>query len=544
MSTSLPNIEEILSAVPHLKRGTGGVVAILKDGELLGKKAWGYADIDLRVPMTTETGFPICSISKQMVCLAYESLLREPTKVMTERDRDAGKQMDDELHKLLPHLANREDNLKLVVDDLFNMQSGIRDYWAMTTLWGARPDDKFSMLHDAPQALARTKSFHFAPGTEYSYSNVNFHVLGRIMENVSGMSLAQILTERVFIPAGMRTAALCPNTNGLPLPIVGYEGNEKIGYFKATNRIEWAGDAGIAASLEDMIAYEKYLDRSLSDPQSLYAKTSKQQTFKDNAPASYGHGLNRSHLAETTVISHGGALRGFRHMRMQIPSKRINIVVFFNYEESSGFVAQYIAKKLLGWEDQEPMRLKAASEFVGDYLDGDTQLYVTVKEGEKVGTVELRYERNAEVVKLTSETEGETPSMKVRIEGDVLHAKRSFDNRTLRANRIPKLQDAEIYQAANAEYAGTYRCDESESTFTCTSDGMTLAASFDGFLGKGPIWLMRCVGKDVWAMGNPRGLDATPPGDWTIVFNRSSGGKIQGCTVGCWLARKVDYVKL
>ena len=182
-----------------------------------------------------------------------------------------------------------------------------------TTLWGARPDDRFSLLHDAPQALDRIKSYHFASGTEYSYSNVNFHVLGRILENVSGISLAQLLAQRLFVPAGMNTASLCPNTNGLPLPIVGYEGNDKVGYFAATNRIEWAGDAGIAASLEDMIAYEMYLDRSLSDSDSLYAITSKQQEFRDGTPAAYGFGLIHTKVAGQSCIAHGGALRGFRH---------------------------------------------------------------------------------------------------------------------------------------------------------------------------------------------------------------------------------------
>jgi hypothetical protein len=62
------------------------------------------------------------------------------------------------------------------------------------------------------------------------------------------MSLAQILVERLFIPASMASASLCPNTNGLPLPIVGYEGNATVGYFAATNRIEWAGACGHAAS--------------------------------------------------------------------------------------------------------------------------------------------------------------------------------------------------------------------------------------------------------------------------------------------------------
>ena len=68
-----------------------------------------------------------------------------------------------------------------------------------------------------------------------------------------------------------------------------------------------------------------------------------------------------------------------------------------------------------------------------------------------------------------------------------------------------------------------------------------LYGSFDGYIGKGPTWLMKYIGEDVWALGNPRGLDATPPGDWTCIFKRSVDGTVEEVTVGCWLARKVHY---
>ena len=420
---------------------------------------------------------------------------------------------------------------------------GLRRFLFRTMLWGAKPDDPFSAVQDADQALDRTKSFHFTPGTEYSYSNVNFHVLGRILENVSGYSLGQLLAERLFIPAGMSTAALCPNTHGLPLPVCGYEGNEKVGYFKAVNRIEWAGDAGIAASLDDMIAYEQYLDRSWSDPESLYAYTSQQQHFKDGTPAAYGYGLARSQVAGKTAIGHGGALRGFRHSRFHIPSERISVVVLLNHEANSGATAESIAKQMLNWRNPEEVQPKPVSEWKGDFLDAETQLYVTVSDGEKPGTLFIRYAAKEDTVKLSSEIEAESETMTTRVEGDTFHANRTNENRVLRATRIPKPDDISLHNAASSDYTGIYQCAESESTFHCTGEDGTLYGSFDGFLGQGPVWLMRYIGQEVWALGNPRGLDATPPGDWTVVFKRGDEGKVVGCSIGCWLARHLGYTK-
>jgi CubicO group peptidase (beta-lactamase class C family) len=131
MAASTDKVNDILNSLPHLRRGTGGVAAVVKDGKVVGKKAWGYADLDLRVPMTTKTVFPICSISKQMVCLAMQSLLQKPTASMAERKESPEEQMEAELHRLLPHLKDAEGGADLKVADLYNMQSGVRDYWAM-----------------------------------------------------------------------------------------------------------------------------------------------------------------------------------------------------------------------------------------------------------------------------------------------------------------------------------------------------------------------------------------------------------------------------
>ena len=131
MAASTDKISDILNAVPHLRRGTGGVAAVVQNGKVLGKRAWGYADLNQRIPMTTKTVFPICSISKQMVCLAMQSLLQKPTASMTERGESPEEQMEAELHRLLPHLKEAKGGADLKVADLYNMQSGIRDYWAM-----------------------------------------------------------------------------------------------------------------------------------------------------------------------------------------------------------------------------------------------------------------------------------------------------------------------------------------------------------------------------------------------------------------------------
>jgi CubicO group peptidase (beta-lactamase class C family) len=294
-SASQPNLDQLLASIPSRVRGVGGAVAVVHDnGKLLSQRAWGFADLERGIRMTTKSILPICSISKHMLCLVIADLEKKPTDMMKAAGTtDVWKALDEEMRGMMPQLFQKgvggAGERDLTVQNLFNMQSGIRDYWAMTVLWGARAEDPFSLLHDAPRTLERTRSFHFEPGTEFSYSNVNFHVLGKIVENFAGHSLGQLLAERVFIPAGMKTAALSPNCRSLPLPVVGYEGSEKGGYVPADNGIEWQGDAGITASLEDMIAYEKYFQASWMDESSNYRAIAPEAKFNDGSRASYSH---------------------------------------------------------------------------------------------------------------------------------------------------------------------------------------------------------------------------------------------------------------
>ena len=111
--------------------------------------------------------------------------------------------------------------------------------------------------------------------------------------------------------------------------------------------------------------------------------------------------------------------------------------------------------------------------------------------------------------------------------------------------KVAKVVDKkDVGQLSSADVVGVYRNEESDSVFTVSGTGSALYGAFDGFLGRGPIWTMRQISKSkIWALANPRGLDATPPGDWTVVFKDENRGKYSKVIVGCWLARRVEYVR-
>ena len=125
--------------------------------------------------------------------------------------------------------------------------------------------------------------------------------------------------------------------------------------------------------------------------------------------------------------------------------------------------------------------------------------------------------------------------MTLRRQGNVVHMVRPGDNLRATLTRVSGTTRPDI--------AGTFHNSELISDFHIVARGSAFFASFQGFLGQGAMQPLYPVGGDLWRMPCQRSMDAPAPGDWTLRFARDAAGKITAVTVGCWLARKLRFVK-
>src|SRR6202035_521258 len=126
--------------------------------------------------------------------------------------------LDDPVSKYLPELARASE---VTIRMLLSHTSGYQDYWpedyVMTSMmvptnaqhildvWGKRPLD-------------------FDPGTQWQYSNTNYVVAGRIVEQVSGTSIFDFLQQRVFTPLHM--------TSARDIDALGLDPHDAVGYLR------------------------------------------------------------------------------------------------------------------------------------------------------------------------------------------------------------------------------------------------------------------------------------------------------------------------
>ena len=513
MTMDLSRLDRALDALPLAYPGPGGACAVLKDGEVLARHAWGWANTERRIAFTPRTLFRMCSITKQFTCGLLLDAFADPSV------------LDGDVSGRLPLLEGRAPGAL----HLAHNQSGLRDYWAAAMLHGSPAEAAFGDA-EAGRVIGGARTLQFAPGTRYSYSNGNFRLLSDILQERTGRSLAELLRGRVFERAGMGSAFLAADTRAMPDGTEGYEGTEAGGFRAAENRIVWTGDAGLGASLDDMIAWERFVDASRDDQDGFYGRISAPVSFEDGAEAAYGFGLSRRAELGRAALGHGGALRGWRSHRVYLPEERVSAVVMFNHLSDAHGAAVDLLRAALGEDRAESAPEGKAPDWLGAYVEPETGLSVRIEAGAE-GQVRLRYGHSAERLALQAGGDALGDGVRLRSGASGVWMDRPGENQS----SLLQACAGEQVQAV----AGRYRCEELGAELTVVDAGGMPYGAFSGFLGQGRMELLGAGGGNAWLLPCPRALDHTPPGDWTLQFGQD--GSVQ---VGCWLARGLRYERV
>jgi D-aminopeptidase len=513
-------LDRLVARLPAAYPGPGGAVAVLRRGEVLVRHAWGFANAERRIAFTPRTLFRVCSITKQFACATLLAACGDP-EILAPALRARLPQLD----AVLPTIAQ-----------LCHNQSGLRDYWAVAMLLGAGAEDAFADA-EAARTIATARTTQFAPGARYSYCNQNFRLISDLLESHAGRSFATLLRRHVFDPAGMETAFLAADTRARPDGTEGYEGSVAAGFRPAVNRILWTGDAGMGASLDDLIAWERWIDATRDDPGALYARLCAPASFADGAPAGYGFGLDRPTEFGHALTAHSGALRGWRSHRLHLAAERISIVVLFNHMADPQAAAHEILACLLD-------RVKPAADpslpvpsWIGAHVEPETGLLARIEAGPP-GELRLRFAAGPDRLLLAPDGAARSARVALVPEDGALRLARPGEN--LHTRLVPLAAGA-AEALSIAELAGRYRCEELDAELTIVDAGGVAHGAWSGALGAGRMEQIEPAGADLWLLPCARALDVAPPGDWTLAIRRDEAGRIEGLRVGCWLARGLFY---
>ena len=320
----------------------GFSVAIAKDGKVLFKGAYGYADTDTKQKMTPHHLFRIASQSKTFTATSIMQL------------EEQGKlRIDDPVIMHLAWLKDHSDKRwsEVTIRQLLSHSAGVvrdgldADYWQL----GRDFPDK-DQLHGA----IMDSDLIVEPNTRLKYSNYGYSLLGEVIELVSGMSYNEYVTVHIIEPLGLKDTYPEYNDKIASRLSTGYTRQNlqrtRIAFPHVVTR-SMSAATGFCSNVNDLMIYyaaqqvgsgKLLSDASKKEMQRVHWKSSR----KDG---SYGLGFEMEKVGDRHLFGHSGGFPGFITRTAIDPKDKVAVTVLTNCH---GAWAGMIVKAIYGLIDE------------------------------------------------------------------------------------------------------------------------------------------------------------------------------------------------
>jgi CubicO group peptidase (beta-lactamase class C family) len=324
-------VDSLISA-EFVKDSIGSItVGVIADSQLVWTRSVGFADMKARRLANRNTVYRIGSITKPFTAVMLMQLasagrvqLSDPVERYLPEVRQIASRPPGALPFTFLQLATMTAGLAREPDDAGPFWTGPVSAWEETLL----------------AALPHTRYISF-PGTEYSYSNIGYAILGAALARVAGQPYTEWQRSRVFSPLGMeRTTFEVDATIGSDLA-VGYQVRSD-GTLDAETAAREAREGrgykvpngAIFTTVDDLARFVAFeLGRG---PDSVLARPILDDAFggivATNAFQQTGYGLGFMALRrdDYSFLGHSGSVAGYRAAMYYDRSYRLGVLVFRN----------------------------------------------------------------------------------------------------------------------------------------------------------------------------------------------------------------------
>ena len=287
-STLITKIDSI-----SVNNGFNGVILVTKDTTIFYSKAFGYSDLENKIPMNMENQFVIGSISKQI------------TAVLVLREYEKGNlKLNDKIIQYLPDIMQPWAN-EVTIHHLLVHTHGIVDL---------------------------NKPLEFELGSQFHYSQLGYELLAQILEKVTGKTFNQLSTE-LFTKYGLKNTYHPDNKNYNCL-VKGYEESEngKLEYCR-NSLYNYVSAGSFISNAEDLNKWNELLysgklvnEKTLALMETRYA-TRLHPIFDK---IEYGYGLLFKDGENDIQIGAFGYAPGFVSACYHYPQTNMNLIVLEN----------------------------------------------------------------------------------------------------------------------------------------------------------------------------------------------------------------------
>jgi len=316
-------LQELVDQI--VARGAPGATLLVRDGESTETFTSGVADRKTERPLGDKDLYRVGSVTKTLISTLALQLVEQG-----KLDLDAT--VADYLAQLLP------TGDEITIRQLLNHTSG---------LFSFNYDRKFvrQLLQGdsfRPRELIAYSTRHdvlFPPGTDWSYSNTNYIVVGLLVRTVGGEKVKSQLADRILRPLGLTATTLPMRDTGFDARHAhGYVGRRGGGLWDVTLEFSptwiWAAGAVISNTSDLATFYRGLLAGDLLEPESL---DEMKTTVSAGPGVGYGLGILSLNLPCGTAWGHDGIFIGYYTVALSTEDGARQAAVMMNVDPVNGF---------------------------------------------------------------------------------------------------------------------------------------------------------------------------------------------------------------
>jgi CubicO group peptidase (beta-lactamase class C family) len=320
----MPSIDQFLAAEIRRQKLPGLALGIVSAGTVVTAWGYGYANVELSVPVSEDTVFQSGSLGKAFTAMA----------VMLQVE-DGKIELDAPLTKYFPEAPPSWASIS--VRNVLNHTSGIPEYDDQKVKLDEKPvfDYRRDYSDNELIRIVYRLPLDFPPGSQWKYSDTGYAVLGILVNRVSGRFYGDVLMDRVFRPLGMKTARIISEADIIKNRAAGY----RLVHGELRNQ-EWVsptlntmGDGSLYLSIRDYTAWDRGLRDSAILKQSSWAEVYTPAALKNGWRYPYGFGWAIEWWHGKPWYHHSGGWQGFSTCMSRYLADDLTIIVLANLAE-------------------------------------------------------------------------------------------------------------------------------------------------------------------------------------------------------------------
>ncbi|SHG73792.1 serine hydrolase domain-containing protein [Winogradskyella jejuensis] len=313
----------------------GIAVGIVKNGKIVYEKYRGLSNLQHQIDFNEKTRSNIASTAKQFTALMILHLSLE------------GKlSLEDDIRKYLPSLYKNVQE-KIRIRNVINHTSGIRDYVELLDLEGDVWWKRFGFDNDdAMELLAKQEELGFTPESIKYYSNSNYIVLAKVIEEVTGKSFNEY-SKKFFENLGMNETSFVERyMKVIPNRANPYSDWGRGEWWEVPTVTKTNGEGFLFTTLRDQLHFEQAVQNANYNNNILLIKS--QQPIPNSKIKRYGFGLELENRFNRKAVHHSGGTYGFHSQTYRFPEEKLSIFIMSNNGNiSSNLIAKEIANLIL-----------------------------------------------------------------------------------------------------------------------------------------------------------------------------------------------------